>query len=1250
MKYLLDKKPEIDAPLFKVEDGIIEGTGISLDLDPNDKFMSRKIGYLIGRIETTEDGKVYVETSGFVQTHVHSEYSLLDGMSKLKDIADKAKCACALTDHGNTFGILEFQKAMKKAGKHPIFGIEAYAKGIDGDTGRYHLILLVKNEIGLKNLYKLTSASYEEDNFYIKPHVSLEMLKEYHEGLICTSACLGGEVARRFGEGKEDLVVKTARIYHEIFGDDYYIEIQRHGVVHEKEINESLIKLAKSENIKLIAANDSHYINESDGEVHEVLLCINQQKKIDEPHMKFEGSNYYFMDDIEMAELFADIPEAVRSTLEIALKCNAQIETGVYHLPKYVLPEGFKDSWEYLEYLIDKGYKDRYDGTDKDTPDRRERLEYEKGVIKKMGYIDYFLNVWDYVKFAKDNGIMVGPGRGSAAGSIVAYCLRITDLDPIDFDLLFERFLNPDRISMPDIDMDFEDSRRQEVIDYCKRKYGEKRVCNILTLGTMGAKMVIRDVGRVLNMSGRADMLARLVPSEPGITISKAMKINPELLEASQEEGNKEIIRMALRLEGNKRQTGVHACGIVISPDDVCSFIPTCTTYGKDESGRKSDERILVTQVLKDEVEEMGLLKCDFLGLSTMSVLGESVREINKIRKKTGEKLIEDYREIPLNDTEVYKYIARGNSKAIFQIESPGMGSFMEQLFADVIPRLNKLEELEEGEKQKKKLMMGNEFFDRMIAGISLYRPGPMDYIPEYIENMLNPDNIKYDTPSLEPILKATYGVIVYQEQVMEICRKLAGFTMGQADTIRKAMGKKKQDILDQFKPYFIYGSGDDLDNHTGEPYNIPGCVALNISEDVAKVIWDKMADFAKYAFNKSHAAVYAVLTISSAWVKYYYPAVYMCAMMNTFIASQKLKEYISVTKKMGIKILQPDVNESDYLFKVVSDDEIRFGLFGLANVGSELTKSIVKVREEHGAYKDVEDFIEKMVYAGGATRKMMESLIYSGAFDFTDGSRQAKLIVVDRILDNAKSKKADILSGQMSLFDMGFLDETEIQKSKVPIPNLPELPKREKLEMEKKYAGFYVTEHPLDAYEDIISKSDIIEAAQFTDEDGNILVEHDKDIKIAGIVNKCRTIYTKKNGDPMKIFSLEDRTGEIDCVIFTKMYQVYGNLIEDGNLLCVKGKFSLRDDKGQVIVNSCCKLDDFSIDFENTAKIYLKAETRYDINKFRQVAARLKKGDIPVIVQYDKKLYALDEYVNAEFESYMELLNVAGENNIIFK
>ena len=1227
----------IETPsMFRIfQNGNIEGTNLFMNLDETDKQMANIVGCLFG-VRSSDK----IETCGYIHTHVHSEYSLLDGMSKLKDIALKVKCCSALTDHGNTYGILEFQKQMSKLGKKSIKGIEAYFTGIDNEKKRYHLILLAKNEIGLKNLFHLTSESYDSGNFYKKPQINYEMLEKYHEGIICTSACLGGEIARMFQEQNSDKAYEVARKFHGLFGDDFYIEIQRHGVVHEKEINESLIKLAKSENIKLIAANDSHYINESDGEVHEVLLCINQQKKIDEPHMKFEGDNYYLLEDYEMVNLFSDIPEAIRNSFEIALKCNVEIETGNYHLPKYVLPEKFKDSWEYLEYLIDKGYKERYDGTEKDTPDRRERLEYEKGVIKKMGYIDYFLNVWDYVKFAKDNGIMVGPGRGSAAGSIVAYCLKITDLDPIDFDLLFERFLNPDRVSMPDIDMDFEYSRRQEVIDYCKEKYGADKVCNILTLGTMGAKMVIRDVGRVLNMSGRADMLARLIPSEPGMTIKKAIEQNPELSAVTNSEDNKRILDMALKLEGNKRQTGVHACGIVIAPETVSNFVPTCTTYGKDESGRKSDERILVTQVLKDEVEEMGLLKCDFLGLRTMSVIGDSVKAINEIRKRNGKKPIEDYREIPLNDVEVYRYIANGNTNAIFQIESSGMGSFMKQLFSDVNKRILEIEKLSSS-KEEMKEKLGNEFFDRMIAGVSLYRPGPMDYIPEYIENMLNPDNIKYDTPSLEPILKATYGVIVYQEQVMEICRKLAGFTMGQADTIRKAMGKKKQAILDQFKPYFIYGSGNDIDEHTGKPFNIPGCVALSISEECAKKIWDKMADFAKYAFNKSHAAVYSVLTVTSAWIKYYYPAIYMCSMMNTFIDSQKLKGYISITKKMGIKILQPDVNESDYLFKVVSETEIRYGLFGLSNVGSDIVNDILENRK-NGKYKDMQDFTERCK----VNKKAMESLIYSGAFDFTTGSRQAKLIIVDKVLESAKEKRKDNRSGQMSIFS--FLGEEENTKIKISVPNIPEIDKMEKLRKEKEVAGFYVTEHPLDIYQDIIMSSKAIDIINLSDENGKPQFSENEEIIVAGIVSSEKIIFTKTDGKPMKIFELEDQTDSIGCVVFSKKFEELSGSIYEDALVLLKGKVSERNDNIQIIVSECSELK--NIKKKENVKIYLNASSQTDLEKYIALINSFSDGETSIFVQFQGNMYRINRNIEVSAGIILKITNYVGKENIIIR
>ena len=1242
--------------LYKIKSqngiGVIEGTKISFLLSQEDRRYAEHLGFILGSVReyNVDKGITELDTTCCVQTHVHSEFSLLDGLSKLGDLAKKAEISMALTDHGNTFGILQWQKEMKKLGKKPIFGIELYIKSLNNNKKRYHLVVLAKNKVGLKNLYKLSSIGYNPGNFHIKPQIGFDDLEAHYEGLICTSGCIAGEVAAEIRNGNIEEAKKVAKKYHSLFKDDYYLEIQRHNIEGEEKTNLQIVDIAHEEKIKLIATNDSHYVEKEDALAHDILLCINQKKTIDEKtRWSFDGDGYHLMTGKEMFELYYDIPEALVSTMEIAMKCDVSIETGVYHLPEHKIPKEYSSNWDYLESLIDEGFKERFSSTEKyANREYLERLEYEKGIISKMGYTDYFLNVWDYIRFARENGIMVGPGRGSAAGSLVAYSLKITDLDPIEYGLLFERFLNPERVSMPDIDVDFEYSRRQEVIDYCKRRYGEDKVCNIITFGTMAAKMAIKDVARTMNKQSLGEKLAKCIPEEPGMTIKKAMEQNQDFLELLTNNENKEIVNMAMKLEGNKRQTSVHACGIVIAPERVSEYLPTSTTYGKDDFGKKTDERILVSQVTKDEVEEMGLLKCDFLGLRTMGVIGSALKMINTERRKKGIKEFNDYREIPLNDCKVYEYIARGNSPAIFQIESAGMKSFMTQLYSDVSKKLRAIKKSARCEEERMGLenKLGGEMFERMIAGISLYRPGPLDFIPDYLEGMKNPDLIKYDHPLLEPILKSTYGVIVYQETVMQIVRELAGFSMGQADTIRKAMGKKKQEILDEYKAYFIEGSGSAIDTHTGELLNIKGCIANGISGEVAEKIWEKMKDFAKYAFNKSHAAVYSVLTVVCAWMKYYYPAIYMTAMLNAFIESSvKVKLYLSVAKSMKLTILPPDVNESEYLFTVKSENSIRFGLYALSNIGHDVVSSIVETRNDKGVFLDIQDFAEKMISNCKVTKKILESLIYSGALDNSEGSRAAKLHVVEHILHYSGNLKKDYDCGQLNFFDIS----TEFkEKVRVEIPQIPELPKREKLELEKKYAGFYVTEHPLDDFENEMKGVSAISIAEMVDEVETPILYNGSEVTICGIATKVITKNTK-DSKLMKIFSIEDRTSSINCVMFPKSHEKYGYLIREGELLCLKGIFNCDDGRCQIIVDGTCVLEALRIP-DKVSKIFLRAENEKKYIEYVSKLKLLPSGTVPVKIQFDKKLHNTNILLNASSSSFMELLEMCGKENVIFQ
>ncbi len=884
----------------------------------------------------------------FAHLHVHTEYSLLDGSNKIKEygarVKDLGMNSAAITDHGVMFGCIDFYRAAKEAGINPILGCEVYVapgsrfdKEAGGRNDRYyHLVLLAENNQGYSNLMKIVSKGFV-DGFYYKPRVDLELLEEYHEGIIALSACLAGEVARNLSKGLYEEGKKAALRYRDIFGDDnFFLELQDHGIAEQQIVNQQLIRLNQETGIPLVCTNDVHYTLDSDADSHDILLCIQTAKKItDEDRMRYEGGQYYVKSPQEMEQLFPYAPEALENTQKIADRCHVEIEFGVTKLPRYDVPEGYT-SWEYLQKLCREGLEERYQPV---TEELKERLDYELNTIKTMGYVDYFLIVWDFIKYARDHDIMVGPGRGSAAGSLVSYTLGITKLDPVKYNLLFERFLNPERVTMPDIDIDFCFERRQEVIDYVSRKYGKDRVVQIVTFGTMAARGVIRDVGRVLDLPyAVVDSVAKMIPNELNITIDKALVMNQELKKLYQEDEEMHyLIDMAKRLEGLPRHTSMHAAGVVISQKAVDEYVPL---------SRASDGSI-TTQFTMTTLEELGLLKMDFLGLRTLTVIQNAVR---LAQRSTGKVI--DMDRIDYNDPAVLDMIGSGKCEGVFQLESEGMKNFMKEL---------KPKSLED-----------------IIAGISLYRPGPMDFIPKYIKGKNHPETITYDCPQLEEILEPTYGCIVYQEQVMQIVRSLGGYTLGRSDLVRRAMSKKKASVMEQERKNFVYGNPQE---------GVPGCLSRGIDEKTANKIYDDMLDFAKYAFNKSHAAAYAVVSYQTAWLKYYFPVEFMAALMTSCIDNPgKVAEYILNCRRMGITLLPPDINHSEGNF-TVENNCIRYGLSAIKGIGKPVMEAVEEERNLSGAFTSLKNFVERMT-GKELNKRIIENFIKTGAFDCLDGTR----------------------------------------------------------------------------------------------------------------------------------------------------------------------------------------------------------------------------------------------------------------------
>ena len=1143
----------------------------------------------------------------FTHLHVHTEYSLLDGSNKIQEYVNRVRelgmDSAAITDHGVMYGVIDFYRAARAAGINPILGCEVYvAPGSrfdreigSGDDRYYHLVLLAENNQGYANLMKIVSKSFVE-GFYYKPRVDLQLLEKYHEGLIALSACLAGEVARFLTRGMYEDAKAAALRYQDIFGKgNFFLELQDHGIPEQQNVNQQLLKMYRETGIELVATNDVHYTLAEDAQPHDVLLCLQTGKKLsDENGMRYDGGQYYVKSPEEMERLFPYATEALENTHKIAERCHVEIEFGVTKLPKFDVPEGYT-SWEYLNELCFKGLEERYQPV---TEELKERLNYELSTIKNMGYVDYFLIVWDFIRYARDHDIMVGPGRGSAAGSLVAYTLGITQLDPIRYDLLFERFLNPERVSMPDIDVDFCFERRQEVIDYVRRKYGDDCVVQIVTFGTLAARGVIRDVGRVMDLPyAQVDTIAKMIPQELNITIDKALKMNPELKKTYEDQPEiHDLIDTARRLEGLPRHTSMHAAGVVISQKDVSEYVPLS----------RAQDGSIVTQFTMTTLEELGLLKMDFLGLRTLTVIQNAV---HLIEQDTGVHL--DMQQIDYNDKKVLDSLGTGRSDGVFQLESAGMKNFMKEL---------KPQSLED-----------------VIAGISLYRPGPMDFIPQYIRGKNHPDTIQYDCPQLEPILKPTYGCIVYQEQVMQIVRNLAGYTLGRSDLVRRAMSKKKAAVMEKERQNFVYGN---------EAEGVPGCIANGISEQVANKIYDEMIDFAKYAFNKSHAAAYAVVSYQTAFLKYYYPVEFMAALMTSVIEMpNKVAEYIQVCRQMGISILPPDVNCGIYGFSV-DHGAIRYGLSAIKSVGRPVINALVEEREKNGTYRSLKDFIERLT--GIVNKRAIENFIKAGALDCLEGNRRQKMNVYGQIVDSIAQEKKNSFAGQMSLFDL--VSDEDKKDFEIRMPNVGEYDKEMVLAFEKEVLGIYLSGHPLEGYRGIMDKMISAKTTDFQpDEESGIPKVYDGQKVIIGGMITERTIKYTRNNKVMAFLTVEDLVGNVEVVVFPRDYEKWQTLITDDARVFIQGRVNAEDDRpSKLILEKVHSFEDIPreiwIQFKDKAE-YSAAEA--ELQSFLQSAS----GTSAVVI-YLKDVKAMKRLpaafcIRSNEEILSELKKKYGESNV---
>ena len=1098
----------------------------------------------------------------FTHLHVHTEYSLLDGSSKIKELVHRAKelgmDSLAITDHGVMYGAIEFYKAALAEGINPILGCEVYvapgsrfdreaAKGAEDDSRYHHLVLLAENDEGYQNLVKIVSKGFTE-GFYYKPRVDYEVLRTYSKGVIALSACLAGVVPYFLRRGLYEEAKKEALILQDIFGKgNFFLELQDHGIPEQQTVNTGLLRMSKDLSIDLVATNDVHYIYDTDAEAHDILLCIQTGKKVaDEDRMRYEGGQYYLKSAEEMAELFPYAREAIENTHKIAERCHVEIEFNHYKLPHFEVPEGFT-SEGYLRHLCQEGLVHRYG---EEAGKYQKRLDYELDTIVTMGFVDYFLIVWDFIKYAKDHGIPVGPGRGSAAGSLVAYSLNITDLiDPIRYNLIFERFLSPGRVTMPDIDVDFCYERRPEVIDYVTKKYGADHVVQIVTFGTMSARMVIRDVGRVLDYPyAYVDSVAKAIPMELGITIAKALTMNPELKRLYESDDQaKKLIDMSMRLEGLPRHTSIHAAGIVIAPQPVDDFVPL---------SRAADGNI-TTQYTMVTLEELGLLKMDFLGLRTLTVIQNAI----------GGRF--DVHDIDYDDPEVFDMIGKGQTEGVFQLESAGMRNFMKEL------KPRNLEEI--------------------IAGISLYRPGPMDFIPHYIKGKNNQDSIRYDCPELEPILSPTYGCIVYQEQVMQIVRELAGYNNAQSDDIRRTMSKKKMEKMAKEKNDFIYGN---------EERGIDGCIKRGISEEVAKKIYDDMTDFAKYAFNKSHAAAYAVVSYQTAYLKCHYPVEFMAALMTSFMEhTGKITEYIMTCRQMGIEILSPDINEGDYRFTPY-EGNIRYGLAAIKGVGRPVIDEIVEERKAGGPYVNLKDFCTRLS-GRSVNKRTVESFIKAGALDCLPGTRKQKMLVYADVIDDVSRQKKTTMTGQMSLFD--FVEPEEQKELDIVMPEVGEYDKEEILAFEKEVLGVYISGHPLEQYVGLLERNITNRTTDFVTADGEMAPKvRDQAPAVIGGMITAKTVKTTRTNSLMAFITLEDLYGTVEVIVFPRDYDKNRSVIEEDRKVLIKGRVTVEEDKpAKLICSEILPFDELDkdlwiqfetrADYEREERFVLDAVRRYD-------------------------------------------------------
>ena len=1146
----------------------------------------------------------------FAHLHVHTEFSLLDGSNKIKEYVKYVKelgmDSAAITDHGVMYGAVDFYKAAKEAGINPIIGCEVYVaphsrfdRELTGGEDRYyHLVLLAENNTGYANLVKIVSKGFTE-GYYYRPRVDIELLEQYHEGLIALSACLAGEVPRYIQKGLVDEAKKVALRYQEIFGkDNYFLELQDHGIPAQQSVNSVLLRMSKELDIPLVATNDVHYTYAEDAQPHDVLLCLQTGKKVaDEDRLRYEGGQYYVKSEEEMKGLFPYAWEAVENTQRIADRCHVEIEFGRYKVPHYDAPEGY-DSWSYLNKLCQDGMKERYpedDGT------LQERLHYELDTIKNMGFVDYFLIVWDYINFCRENGIAVGPGRGSAAGSIVSYCLKITNIDPIKYSLLFERFLNPERVSMPDIDVDFCFERRQEVIDYVGHKYGADRVVQIVTFGTMAAKGVIRDVGRVMDLPyAYVDRLAKMIPLEQnqGVSIDRALEMNPEFKSLYEEDEQvHSLIDMCRRLEGLPRHTSMHAAGVVICPEAADEFVPL--SRGADGS--------ITTQFPMTTIEELGLLKMDFLGLRTLTVIQNAVRLVEQSKG-----IVIDIDHIDYDDKAVLASLGTGRTDGVFQLESGGMKSFMKEL---------KPKSLED-----------------VIAGISLYRPGPMDFIPKYIKGKNHPETVTYDCPQLEPILAPTYGCIVYQEQVMQIVRELGGYTMGRSDLVRRAMSKKKQYVMEQERKNFTYGNPEE---------GVPGCVANGIDAQVADHIYDTMMDFAKYAFNKSHAACYAVVAYQTAYMKYYHPVEFMAALMTSVIDNpSKVAEYIMTSRSMGIQILPPDINVGENGFSVAGG-QIRYALSAIKSVGRPVIDAVVAERDARGPYQNLGDFVTR-VTDRDMNKRVVEHFIKAGAMDSLGGTRKQLLSVYLQVIDGIQQNRKNNLAGQLSLFDIA--GEEEKVDYQVSLPDVGEYSKEMKLAFEKEVLGIYISGHPLEEYRDTWKKNITNTTADFAldEETGEPRVADGAKVTIGGMITEKKIKYTK-NEKVMAFLQVEDLVGSVEVIVFPRDYEKYGNAVMEDSKVFIKGRVSVEEDKDAKLV--CEQITTFE---QMPKKLWIKFPTKDAFEQKRDTLFGILRGEegkdnVVIYVENPKSMNPLSANwnVSAEVALIERLEEAFGEGNV---